>query len=594
MLPITPNIMLQKLYYSRARSYDTFTVDVMRGGVVQRGYVTDIAEEGLIIDFHHYGPSATELVEFSCIRTLPTKKLAAYRYLKLFEVNSEVEVLVRSAVDQPLTWRKATFVALVPEYGTKRASEEGEQYFLVRLQSRNPFSLAAVANLWPPIVASDIRIRQKRLWQTVAPKTFFKVTVPHALCRKTDCPFPQSPLLYYIKNLDVDMKLAWLNTTGTLIVSADDGSVTVLCRKKSKRLPFKFHRLIFHLYDEIVEQYFRKGDTTRMETWFTTTIEKLLLFPKWLAAISGALLSKGIAQDLKAFPKLQTLPDILLLETLQSMDRISQRDLKCVCRRWYRLQSSATTEKCLTLEAPDVKHNHPLYLAKALLNYTFTSTRSLLLMQFSPSHSYTVMRLIKEMQLQLEFYASYRSTDTVHHRSVVSDLEDELAMYPAVNNLHISCVMKSKNANQLTLEIIMAAPEEMKCLLNHLGVDWTYCCTTKIMKDTVTGISRVLDALNLRCSVHGNLSDAVECPNHWQWKGGERLKNDLQRWPVSSAAFDALTKGFEHYCPPSRTLSYCEITAFRPEILKVLIRKPRLIGEEYFDSCGVESWLRFS
>ncbi|XP_055344524.1 uncharacterized protein LOC129592497 [Paramacrobiotus metropolitanus] len=396
------------------------------------------------------------------------------------------------------------------------------------------------------------------------------------------------------------MKLAWLNTTGTLIVSTDDASIIVLCRKKSKRLRLRFHRLVFHFYHEIMERYFRKGhapDASRTEKWFTKTIDKLLFFPKWLAPksnVAGARIIKGTARDQEALPALQALPDILLRETFQSMDGIAQRDLKRVCWRWCRLQSSVTTEKYVMLEAPDYQHVQPVHLANAMLQYIPKSTRNLLLIQYTPSHGLTAMRLIKEMQLQLRLYASYRTS--VHYPRAIHDLEYELELYPTVNNFHIFCTMKSKKAERITLEIIIAAPDEIKSLLNVLGAGgWTYCCTTETMKGTVTGISQVLDALNLRCSQHGKLTVAVDCPHRTSWEAGERLKEDLQAWPISSAAFDVLTRGFEDYCPPSTpTTSYCEFTGFRPEVLKVLIRKPCMIEEEYFSSCGVQSWLRFA
>ncbi|XP_055344519.1 uncharacterized protein LOC129592494 [Paramacrobiotus metropolitanus] len=592
--------MPDKLYNYFA--YVRFTVDVVKEGVIQRGYVTDIADDGLIIDFHHNGPLSTEVVKFSCIRILPSKTFAADRYLEPVRMGSEVEVLLRDTVAQPLTWRKATFVGLVPDYGNKMVpDEEGAQFSLVRLQSRNPFSLAVVTNLWPPFVASDIRIRQKRLWRTISSKSFSKVTVPYTSysCTKADCPFPKSPLFFYMKHIDVITKLVWLEGTGTLLLSADDVSVTVLSSHKTKRLPKIFHRLVFHLCDQFMERYITKGGTTRKEIWRTNAIQKLLFFPKWLASkssVAGALIFKGLTQDLEVFPTLHALPDVLLRETLQSIDRISQDRwaLKCVCRRWYRLQSSPLAKKCVILEAPDRIRNHPVQLANAMLKHTTPSTRSLLLMQFSPNHSYTAIRLIKEMQLHLEFYVSYRSTDRVHWRSQIHDLEDELAFYPSVSNLQISCSMKSKSGERLTLEIIVAASDGINCLLNRLGGGWVYCCTTKIMVDTVKGISRVLDALNLRCFTHGKLSEAVDCQQYWQWEEGERLKNDMQRWPICSAAFEALTRGFENYCPPSESYSYCQETGFHPDILKVLIRKPRLVGEEHFSSCGVQSWLRFT
>ncbi|XP_055344523.1 uncharacterized protein LOC129592496 isoform X2 [Paramacrobiotus metropolitanus] len=255
------------------------------------------------------------------------------------------------------------------------------------------------------------------------------------------------------------MKLIWLQMTDTLIVSADDVNVTVVCRRRTKRgrmprLPRKFHRLVFHLHDHFVKRYIRQGGTIRMETWFTKTIQTLRFFPKWLASKSnfaGNLVSKGTSQDYEEVQTLQTLSDIILSEALQSMDKIAQRELKRVCRRWYRLQSSATTEKCVILEAPDRLHNRAAYLAKALLKHTDVSTRSLLLMQFSCSHSSTAMRLLEAMQLQLRFYVSYRSTDTVHWRSQLYNLEDELWWYPAVNNLHVCCCMKSKSGERFTL-----------------------------------------------------------------------------------------------------------------------------------------------
>ncbi|XP_055356294.1 uncharacterized protein LOC129601491 isoform X2 [Paramacrobiotus metropolitanus] len=560
----TSNMTLNKPYYSR--SYVKFTVDVVRDDVIQRGYVTDITDDGLVIDFVHDGPSSAELVEFSCIHILPPQRYGAHRYLKPLQENSEVEVLIRDIIGQPLTWRKATFVALVPDYGNQLVDKKGEQFALVRLPSWNPFSLTVVVNMFPPVVASDIRIRQKRFWKTVTPRTFYKVTVSYTSCHKAECPFPRSPLLYYLKQLDACMTLVWLDLTGTLIISADDIGVTVLCRQKAKRLPNKFHRLVFHLYDKFTELYYRYE----------------------------ALIFKSRSQDHDAFATLNTLPDVIMLEALQSLDRIGHGELERVCQRWHRLQSSAMAKTVVLLEAPDRQHNQAVYLAKALLKFTAISTRSLLLMQFSASHSYTTIRLIKEMHLELELYASFRSTDLVDYRSYLCDLEDELALYPAVNNLHISCYMNSSSAKRLVLELIMAAPHEIKYLLNLLGGNWTFCCTTKTMNDTVTGIARVLDALNLRCSIHGKLSDAVDCPHRWRWEEGERLKADLQRWPVSSAALDAITRVSEDYYPPSSEISYCQITGFRPDILRVLIRKPCMVGEEYFSSCGVQSWLRFT
>ncbi|XP_055344520.1 uncharacterized protein LOC129592495 [Paramacrobiotus metropolitanus] len=451
----TLETLLDKLYYSYFNV--KFTVDVVRDDVIRRGYVTDVADDGLIIDFHNNGPSSRELVEFSCIRTLPSKKYDAERYLQPLQVNSKVEVLVRDALDQPLTWRTVTFMAVVPEDGDRRAEHEGGQFIVVRLQSRNPFSLAVVNNVFPPTLATDIRIRQTRFWRTVTPKTFYKVTVPllpYAVCNKGGCTFPRSSLLYYMKLLDVSMKIVWLEMTSTLIISADDVSVTVLCRVKTKRLPKKFHRLVYHLYNNFMERYLEKGGTTRVDAWLTKTIRKLLFFPNWLASkskVAGALIFKGISQDHEALPTihLHTLPDILLRETLQNLDRITQTDLKRVCRRWSRLQSSVTAEKCVILDAPTDRSDHPIYLARALLKYTAISTRSLILKQFPPSHSYTAMRLIKEMQLQLEVYVSYRCTVTVYWLDNMLDLFHELCWYPAVNNLHISCIMKSKAPSNL-------------------------------------------------------------------------------------------------------------------------------------------------
>ncbi|XP_055344568.1 uncharacterized protein LOC129592534 [Paramacrobiotus metropolitanus] len=593
----TSKIMLNELYYSGR--YVKFTVDVVRDDVIQRGYITDIVDGGLIIDFHHEGPSATQLVEFSCIRALPTQHYAAKRYRKPPQINSDVEVLIRVAVDQPLTWKKATFLALLPGYENNHFDIEGDKFALVRLQSRNPFSLVGVINLWPEFVASDIRIRQKRLWQTVTPETFYKVTVSYASysCHKTDCPFPRSPLLDSAKQLDrldAVMKWVWLNMTGTLILSADDASVTVLCRQKAKRLPNKFHRLVFHLYDRFVEQYVKSGGTFRMETWFTKTIRNLLFFPNWLASKSnvvGALVSARISQGRQAFPAVQTLSDEMLLEVLQNMDRAASRDLKRVCRRWSRIHSTATMDRCVILYSPGRRRDHLVYLVNAVLQYTAVSTRTLLMKHSSPSHSSTTIRLLKEMQLQLDLYVSYRSE--VPYSSHLCEFYDEMALYPAVNNLHIFCSMKSKSAERLTLEMIMASPDEIKWLLSILGGGWTYCCTTQSMSDTLRGISCVLDALNCECLLHGKLSEAVDYCNFKHWDE-EVLKDGLQCWPISPATLEVLLKGFEDYYPSSETALYCKISQFRLDHLKVLIRKPRMVGEDYFRSCGVQSWFRFT
>ncbi|XP_055344586.1 uncharacterized protein LOC129592549 [Paramacrobiotus metropolitanus] len=467
------------------------------------------------------------------------------------------------------------------------------------MQARNPFSLAAVINLWPEWDASDIRIRQKRLWKTVTAETFHKVTVLYASysCHKVDCPFPRSPLLDYAKqmdSLDAGMKWVWLNLTGTLIISADDVSVTVLCRQKAKRLPNKFHRLVFHLYDLFMEQYIKTGGTFRIETWFAKTFRKLLFFPNWLASkanAAGAVVSARISQGLGEFPAVQTLSDEMLLEVLQSMDRIARRDLKRVCRRWSRIHSMATAERCVILYSPGRRRDHLVYLVNAVLQYTAVSTRSLLMRHSCPSHSSTTLRLIKEMQLQLELYVSYRSS--VPYSSQLNDLRSELMLYPTVNNLNISCSMKSKSAERLTLEMIIAAPDDIKWLLSILGPGWTYCCTTQTMSDTLKGISCVVEALNCRCLMHGKLSGAVDSCDFWQLDE-DLLRDGLQCWPITTATVGALSKGFEDYCPSGDTDSYCSLTKFHPDILKVVIRKPCMLQEDYFISSGVHSWFRFT
>ncbi|XP_055357693.1 uncharacterized protein LOC129602638 [Paramacrobiotus metropolitanus] len=614
----TVKIALDHLYYSQPYG-KSFAVDVVRGNVIQRGYVTDTTQTGLIIDFHHDGLSATELIDFSCIRALPAKKHSALRYLKPPEKNSEVEVLIRSAVDQPLTWEKAVFIATVPDYGfgNKSASIEGEQFALVRLRSRNPFSLAAVINLYYPQAASDIRIRQKRLWQTVTPETFYKVIVPHASCQKADCPFPRSQLLYYMKQPDTGFKLIWLVMTGTLIVAADDMNVTVVCRQKAKRLSNKIHRLVFHLYDSFVERYCGSyamalrtqklyqrrsialgqnsstGDSTRLETWFTKTNQKLWHYDDWLNTKPKDI---GIVEPHEAFPtQIQTLPNIVLLEVLTNLDRLTQRDLQRVCRKWFNLQSSPMTDKLLILDDPGSfvqDHNHLVYLANGFLNYTAVSTRSVLVKHLAASQSYTIMLLTTEMQLHLDHYLSYRSD--VPYRSHTGYLEAELALYPEVNNLHLYCTMDLENSQRLTLEIILATPDEIKRLISNPDGGWTYCCTTGTMTDTVKGVSLVLDALNLRCYKHGKLPEAVNCGNFWRWNDGKKLKEGLQCWPLSPAVLDALAKGFGDYSPQNEVRTCCWVTGFQPDILKVLIRKPRTVGADHFSLCGVESWFRFT
>ncbi|XP_055336754.1 uncharacterized protein LOC129587167 [Paramacrobiotus metropolitanus] len=592
----TVKIMLDKLYYSH--SYVKFTVDVTRDNVIQRGYITDIGKDGLVIDFHHDGQSSRELVEFSCIHTLPTKPVAVERYLKPPQVSSEVEVLIRSAVDQPMMWTKAIFVTLLPDYGNKRHGIVGEQFALVRLPTKNPFSLVAVKSLWSPFVASGIRIRQKRQWQTVLPASFYRVTVPYTSCRRQDCPFPQSSLLYHMRQLDTDigLKLVWLDLTGTLLVSADDVSVTVVCRRKPKALPNTFHQLVFHLYDKFVKHISQnqKGLARCLRLVYTQQST-----------------DTGKVHEFEAFSTLLTLPDIMLLEVLLSLDRVAQRSLQRVCWRWYRLRSCSATEKCVILDAPPGHyisgHFHLVDMANAMLQYSAVSMRSLLLNQFFPSQSHTTMLLTREMQLPLELFVSYRSP--------VLDLRDELELYPAVNNMHIHCSMKTKNSERHTLEIIIAAPDDITWLTNTLGAGWTYCCTTSTMSDTLTGISLVLDQLHHRCWTHGIQSKVVNC--YGLGKGeGIRLKEGLLLWPVTAAALDALTRTVENFCPtgakssetdqnflPLETSSRhfgllqpsgCKLTGFRPDVLKVLIRKPRLVGEDYFSLWGVQSWLRCS
>ncbi|XP_055344767.1 uncharacterized protein LOC129592693 isoform X2 [Paramacrobiotus metropolitanus] len=591
--------------------FDRFTVDILRDDLILRGYVTDIADNGLIVDFHHEGQSL-QTVDFSQVRLMPTKCRTAERYCKkIFAINSQVEVLLRPALDQPQMWTPTQILEWVPVYPPEihqyTPSEDGP-FVLVRIPSGSTSKLAAVKNDRCLVYANAIRIRQRRFWKTATRDSFTKVLVRHEACSLPDCPYPHTPLLYALKRLDVAAKRLWLESTGTLILAADESSITVLCRgTRKKRREGQFHRLIFHQFGMLIEEgfcrgmaHFRcllftqrmvdEGGTAVTETWFTKTCSRLRFFPDWLRSQTGGFSSIYNHKE-PSLPLIGDVPDLLILEIFANLDKVAETDLRRVCWRWNTLQSSKIAARTVILDAPHgyvTWQDMMKYLATALINYTDTFTHSVLLNQFFHSHNYAALLVITQLNLPLKYFLSYRKTSQVC-------LKYELEMYPAVSNMQISCVMKTKDATKRTLGVMLGASDEIKSMLADSHATWTYCCTTKRMSDTITGIPLMLTAFNTTCLAQ--TYEAAGKPYGDLYQAGQtRLQDARRHWPITPSATGLLEIIFSNFAPTYERRGYPFSYAedFVPESLKVLIRNPRMERKDRASSPAVESWLLIS
>ncbi|XP_055339219.1 uncharacterized protein LOC129588846 [Paramacrobiotus metropolitanus] len=227
-----------------------------------------------------------------------------------------------------------------------------------------------------------------------------------------------------------------------------------------------------------------------------------------------------------------------------------------------------------------------VYLVDGLLKYTAANTQSLLVKQFYNSHTYAAMEVIHQMELPIKHYLSYKTVDIC--------LVKELELFPTVSNLHIYCTMKTKDGTRETLEILVATPAEAKKLLASLAGCWIYCCTTTTMTGTLTGIALTLDAFSRWCRARSEELAGQDSSVHYTAVQKE-LQEASQHWPISPTANDLLQAAFADFVPTTAKYhKFYSGTVFCPEIFKVLIRKPRLEQIDYFESCGVASWLRLS
>ncbi|XP_055340292.1 uncharacterized protein LOC129589524 [Paramacrobiotus metropolitanus] len=598
-------ILKDRLYLSQF--YDKFAIDVVRDSTIYRGYVVDVADDGLIIDYHHSGP-CVECVRFSCARVLPIKLTSASRYCQLPRENEEV--LTRNSINHPLTWTPATCLALVPEYGDKPPLPAEEVCAIVRITASVPPQLLAAKNEHYSYRASQARVRQARCWMPVTHKTFEKFTVRFTACSQPTCPFPVTPLSYMLSSLDVGLKLFWLQYTGTLIISANDDGITVLRRQKFKRVSKRFHRLVFHLYERFLASFFRKDlalyrriSFTQKDangSWFMTTWRKMQLFPKWLE--THRLEALDLPESCFTF---SDCPDDVLVQIVSNLDVITQKSLRRICRTWNRVLSCASISREVIVSAPLgylAGYNQALYLADTLFSYTTTRTRAVLLDQFSHSHSGTILPVLHVIGCPVGYYLSYR------HRSIC--LWHELDLYPDADNMHIYCTMVMEDDTRKTLEILLGTKKTCQKTIASSDKDWTYCCTTGTMKQAIHGIPLTLNVLNNLCYLHEQKKERsleicsyqTECDETLQ-----RLEEARSIWPIAAAATEVLRKAFKgyRYTMPDRKLPVLQVprtrdlddyesgSMFCPEILKVLIRERRSQHTGCHSSVPVASWLRF-
>ncbi|XP_055351115.1 uncharacterized protein LOC129597537 isoform X2 [Paramacrobiotus metropolitanus] len=602
-----PKILKDWLYFSVY--YDKFVVDVVTSDGIHRGYVTDVMDQGLLIDFHHTEQSV-QCVDFADIRVLPIKKHAGERYCRwTHRENVEVEVLIRTAINQPLTWTSARFLVFVPQYGDKCRNPNEEVCALARVPSAIAAQLVAVKMDYYPDYACQIRIRQQRHWTSATKDTFFKLTLRHAACSKKKCPFPVTPLSYWLNQLDVGLKLCWLRYTGTLLLASNADGITVLCRQHVRSAPRKFHRLVFHTFTLFLNTCFR-SDMTRYRrvlfaqsdiaetSWFMKTWRRMDFFPRWLQSQK----TLGLQQYDKDDAIFNEYPDDVLFQIMANLDLVTQRTLRRTCSRWDVVLSSPSLCCHAVAGAPLVyiqDNNQALYLANTLFRYTAPTTRAVLLDQFSHSHSGTILPVLCLLDRSPDYYLSYR-------RSSIC-LWYELEYYPPVSNMQIYCTMIMNDGTRKTLEILLGTKEECRKLV-FSSTNWTYCCSNRTMAEMTEGIPLLLDVYNQMCYLRTKVASGdydTELLQAESLETEQSVEQAIKVWPISEAASSVLTKAFDTFLytkhdrsfrvlqgsPPTKQ-AYRSWTMFSPESLKVLIRNPCTAQLDSGQAGFVESWLR--